>query len=330
MANETLTSTISNRTAAHAATQMLVRALPYLVLEKFGQTYVLPTNDTKVVKFRRFEPLDATPVALTEATTPAAKALSVSDVTCTVAQYGDRVIISDMVMDTNEDPVLSQATEVLGEQAAQVIENMRIGVLNATTNVMYAGNVSALASVVAPIALADVRRVSRKMKNQLARPITSIVRSTPSFDTAAVQPAYVWVVHPSMEADIRGIAGFKDAIDYGSVSPWENEIGAVENVRFLWSTLMPVQADAGGNKNSTVSTTGTKADVYTSFVIAKDSFGLVPLKGKNALTPIVVNPTPSDSDPLGQRGHVAWKTAQTAVILNSNWLVKFLCAVTEY
>ncbi len=144
MATINTTTSISNRTNAYAATEMLRRALPYLVLEKFGQPHPLPTNSTKVIKFRRFEPLDATPTALTEATTPTAKAMTYTDVSATVVQYGDRVTISDMVMDTNEDPILNQAVEVLGEQAAQVIENMRMGVLNATTNVMYAGGVSSL------------------------------------------------------------------------------------------------------------------------------------------------------------------------------------------
>lgn len=324
------TSTISNRTCAHAATQMLVRALPYLVLEKFGQTYVLPTNSTKVVKFRRFEALDATPQVLVEATTPPAKALVPTDVTATVSQYGDRVIISDMVMDTNEDPVLKSAVEVLGEQAAQMIENVRVGVLNATTNVVYSDTASAPGGVAKPIVLGDVRKVLRKMRAQMARPITSIVRSTPSFDTKNIQPSYVWIVHPSMEADIRSIPGFKDAVDYGQQSAWENEIGSVEGIRFIWTTLMPVSPDTGAAPTGVESTTGTKADVYTSFVIARDSYGIVPLKGANALTPIVVNPNPSDSDPLGQRGHVGWKTCQTAVILNSAWLIKFMCAVTKY
>jgi hypothetical protein len=33
---------------------MLDRAMPLLQLEKFGQTYVLPTNSTQTAKFRRY------------------------------------------------------------------------------------------------------------------------------------------------------------------------------------------------------------------------------------------------------------------------------------
>jgi N4-gp56 family major capsid protein len=43
---------------------------------------------------------------------------------------------------------------------------------------------------------------------------------------------------------------------------------------------------------------------------------------------MVVNPKPSDSDPLAQRGHVAWKSMQKAVILNDAWMVRVEVAVT--
>lgn len=64
--------------------------------------------------------------------------------------------------------------------------------------------------------------------------------------------------------------------------------------------------DAGGNKGTMVSTSGVKADVYPIIYLAAHAAASVPLKGKNAITaPIVRNPgTISDSDKLGQRGHV--------------------------
>lgn len=79
---------ISPRTAAYAEKELLKRGLPYLVLEKFGQPTTLPSNSTKVIKWRRYNALPNTPVALTEGVTPAGQALTVTDVTATLAQYG--------------------------------------------------------------------------------------------------------------------------------------------------------------------------------------------------------------------------------------------------
>ena len=126
---------ISPRTAAFAAKKLLKRGLPFLVLEKFGQSVTLPAFNSKVIKFRRYTSLPTTPTALTEGVTPSGQVLSAQDVTTTLVQYGDVATITDVVLDTHEDPVLNEAVELLGEQSAQMIEKMRFGVLKSGTSV---------------------------------------------------------------------------------------------------------------------------------------------------------------------------------------------------
>ena len=318
---------ISPRTAAYAEKELLKRGLPFLVLEKFGQAKPLPSNSTKVMKFRRYSALSNTPVTLTEGVTPASQQLSVVDVTATLSQYGGLTTISDVILDTHEDNTLNEAVNLLGEQAAQMIEKMRFGVLKAGTNVLYA-NGAARNAVNTAISLTLQRRAVRALKRQNARFITSIVRSTPSYGTEAVAPGYVALIHPDVEADVRGLAGFVPAEKYGSMTPWENELGKCEDVRYVSSTIFEPFADAGGAKGSMLSTSGTSADVYPVLYVARDAYGIIALKGMFALTPMVVNPKPSDSDPLAQRGHVSWKAYQTAVILNDAWLVRAEVAAT--
>lgn len=331
MAGTTTTSDISNRTAVWAVARMLYRATPYLVFEKFGQTTVLPNNSTKVAKFRRFDALDATPNTLTEGVTPTAKTLSVTDVTATLVQYGDLVTISDVVQDTNEDPVLREGTEVLGEQAAEMIETVRYGVLKAGTNVYYA-NGSYRSAVNTKMSKTLQRKCVRYLKGQKGRMITKIVKSTPSYATQNVAPSYVAICHPDCEADIRDMSGFVDVKDYGSTSPWENELGSCEGVRYIYSTIISPWTDAGGTYNgggyATISTSGSNSDVYPILFLARDAYGIVPLKGQASLTPMVVNPKATDSDPLAQRGHISWKSMQTCVILNQAWMVRAEVAAT--
>lgn len=317
------TSVISNRTAAYAVAEFLVRALPLLVFEKFGQTYPLPMNSTTVAKFRRFEALDATPVVLTEGVTPTAKALSVTDVPATLVQYGDVVAITDVVVDTCEDPTLKQAIEVLGEQAALMIEKTRYNVLVAGTNVYFA-NGSARTDVNTPITLNLQRKIIRAMKRQNAMPITTIVKSTPAFNTQSIGSGFVAICHTDCEADIRNMSKFVAVENYGSLQAMEGEIGACENIRYILSTVMTSWANGGGNAGGhVVSTAGTNADVYPILFLAKNAYGIVPLKGKAAMTPSVLNPgVPSKSDPLGQRGYVGWKSMQTTVILNQAFMVR--------
>ena len=326
--------TLSTMANVYVVAKMLIRALPYLVFEKFGQAYPLPTRSTKTAKFRRFESLDATPTALTEGVTPTAQTFTVTDIEATVTQYGNLVTMTDVLLDTNDSPVMEQVTQIVGEQAAETVENMRIGVLLGGTNVEYA-NGAARTDVNTPLTLPLQRRITRKLKNQKARFLTDSIKSTPRFYTESISPCFVAVCHPDCEADIRSLPHFQDVKDYGNTTPWENEIGAVEGVRYLFTTLMKSWPDAGGTKTNAasetmVSTTGTKADVYPILFLAKDAYGLIPLKGAESLTPVIINPTHSESDPLAQRAHVAWKTMQTCVILNQAWMVRAEVAVTAY
>ena len=317
---------ITPRTAAYVAVDLLKRGLPFLVLEKFGQAKPIPNNKTKSVVFRRYESLPYTPKALAEGVTPAATSLTKTDITANLTQYGDRVQISDVVADTHEDPVLREATDILGEQAANMIETVRFNVVKAGTNVFYA-NGSARNAVTGNITTALQRKVTRALKRQNARKITSVIRSTANYGTENVAPSFVALVHPDMESDIRDMTGFTATEKYGTLSPWENEIGKVEDCRYLTSTIFAPWADAGGAVGTNISTAGTASDVDPVLYIARDSYGIVPLKGQSSLTPMVVNPKPSDSDPMAQRGHVSWKSMQTAVILNDLWMARLEVAV---
>ena len=321
---------ISPRTAAYAARELLKRALPFLVLERFGQSRPIPKNETKSVKFRRYEaiPIDTTP--LVEGVTPASVKLTHTDVTATLKQYGKLTTITDVILDTHEDPVLKEAVLILGEQAAQTLETVRFNVLKAGTNVQYT-NGSARTAVNTVIDKSTIRKAVRALERQNARKFTSIVKSSTNYDTHPIQPAYWAVCHVDLDGDLRDVAGFIGAEKYGTEPPIEMEIGSIEGVRFIKSTIFTAftGSAAGGTPGSMISTDGSNADVYPTLVFGRDAYGIVPLKGEGAVTPMVVNPKPSDSDPMAQRGHVSWKAYHVAVILNEAWMVRIESAATD-
>lgn len=319
---------ISPRTAAYAAVELLKRGMPYLCLEKFGQSKPQPGNKTLSMIFRRYESLALATTPLQEGVTPSSKKLTATDITMTLSQYGDLIEITDVIADTHEDPVFQEAQNVTGEQAAKTVETIRYGILKGCSNKYYA-NGTARTDVNTPITIGKQRKVTRGLKRQNAEMITSYVRSTPNFNTENVAPAFICVTHTDAETDIRGLTGFIDVKDYGSMTPYENEVGSAESVRYLISNLYTPYADGGGDKGAHISTTGVKADVYPYIFIGRNSYAISALKGKYAITPIVINPVPSKSDPLGQRGSVSWKTYQGAVILNDLWMAVLEAAVVE-
>jgi N4-gp56 family major capsid protein len=338
---------ISPAVAAYSVVRMLDRAMPYLCFEKFGQTYVLPQNNTQIAKFRRYFltgatgsagtgsgdfniPLATTP--LVEGVTPSGSTLANQDYTVQLAQYGDFVTITDVIEDTHTDPVLEQSTSILGEQAAVTVETLRFNVLKAGTNVFYANQVAGRASIITAITLADQRRVTTALNRQNAKKITSVVASTPDYNTKSVEASYVGIVHPDCETDIRTMTGFKPVADYGPhTAPWENEIGSVEQCRYLSTTVAEPWVDSGGTAvtNSLRFTTANSAcDVYPVIYFARDAFGIVPLKGKTSMTPMVVNPKPAAGDPLGQRGTVGWKLWNATVILQEAFMARLEVGAT--
>lgn len=318
---------IAPRTAAHAVRDLLRRALPYLCIEKFGQSYVLDNNSTTSAKFRRYEALPLATVPLVEGVTPNGRPLSKTDVTATLVQYGDWVELTDVIQDAHEDKVLGEYMMILGEQAAQTLEAVRWGVLRGGTNVFYA-NGGARNAVNTTLTLSLQRKCTRALMNQNASLITSVSKSTPDWGSQSIEAAYIAIGHTNIDAVVRGLTGYVNPKNYTFSDKWANEIGAVENVRYLSSTLFTPFADAGGAAGGNfLSTTGTNCDVYPIIFIARDAYAVVPLKGQNSITPMVVNPSPSKGDPLGQRGSVGWKAMQATVILNDAFLVRAEVAI---
>lgn len=319
---------ISPRTAGYAQKELLARAQPYLVIQKFAQTKPLPSRSSKQQVFRRYEKFPRTPNALTEGVTPSSRQLTATDVAVTLVQYGDLVQVSDIIEDTHEDPALNEAVGILGEQAAEMLETVAYNVIKAGTNVIYA-NGSARTAVNTPLAKAHVRRAVKLLKRQNARKVTKVLRSTPAYGTENVNGAYIALVHPDCEGDVREIAGFVPVEKYGSLPPYEGEIGKVEDTRFIVSTIFDAWANGGATTSTMESTGGSVADVYPVIVFGQDAFACVPLKGKTSVTPMVVKAKPSDSDPLAQRSKAGWKAMFAAVILNDAWMVRIEVAATK-
>lgn len=323
---------ISPAVAASAAVEMLKRGQPHLIIQQFGQSKPLGKNQTDTQKFRRYERLSAATTALTEGVTPTGSTPTKTDYTATLAQYGDYLELTDVIQDLHTDPVLQEFSGMIGEQAALTVETIAFGVIKAGTT-LYRANGTARTDINTPLTRDLQRKAIRGLKRQLARPFTKKISSSPNFGAESVRAGFIGLIHPDLQATVEDMEGFKDMADYAGPY-YEGEIGAVGDCRYCMSTIFESWADAGGayagSGTAMISTTGVNADVYPVIYLAPDAFGVVPLKGKNAITPMVLNPNVvRGGDPLGQRGSVGWKTYFTAVILNQSWMARVECAVAE-
>ena len=323
---------INQRTAAWAATEMLEHARPIIVLSDYGQSKPMPKNKAEQVKFRRPVPYVVSTTQLTEGVTPTSHKTSYVDVPATMGQYGDLAEITDRVDDLSEDPVLKDMSMLSGEQAAETIEMVTWGVIKGGTNVVYAASANtARTDVATSISLQAQRTCTRFLNAQRGRKITSKMSSSVQYGTEAVDAAYLAFGHTDMEQDIRDIPGFVPCEKYGTTRPLPYELGKVENVRYILTPLLEAFLNSGASASGTgMVTSGSLVDVYPIVVIAKEAYGVVPLRGSGAIHPTVLNPgIPSKSDPLGQRGFVGWKTWFVAVVLNQAWIVRMEVGATD-
>jgi N4-gp56 family major capsid protein len=322
---DTTYGVINQRTAAWATKEMLSHAEPILVLSKFGQNKPLPKNQADTVKFRRPNPFPVSTTPLVEGVQPTAQALTYTDVTVGINQYGGVTKITDVVADLAEDPVLKDASMLSGEQAAETVEMVTFGAIKAGTSVVFDTPAhTARNQVNTALSLGAVRAAVRALKSARGKPVNSMLDGSVKIGTKPIEGGYIAFGHTDLEADIRNLPGFIAVAEYGSRKPLcPEEVGSVENVRFILSPLLAPFLGAGASVTGTglESVGGANVDVYPLIVVAKEAYGVVPLKGSKSIQPSVLNPgTPSKSDPLGQVGYVGWKCYFAATILNETWL----------
>lgn len=325
-------SGISQRTNVYAERQMLAHAEPQIVLGKFGMSKMMPKNKSATIKFRRPIPFTASTTPLQEGVTPTARPFEYEDVSVPLQQYGDVVTITDVIEDTHEDPVLNDASEICGENAGRTFEALNYGVLKAGTNVFYA-NGSARSAVNTALSLPKQRAVTRALKAQKAKKIAKMLSSSPDTMTEPVEASYVAVGHTDLENDLRALSGFIPVAQYGQSKPLcEEEVGRVEDVRYILTADLGSILDAGGTAGSMVSNGSSNADVYPILYFGREAYGTVALKGSKDL--MAVEPTiisagqKTKDDPLGQRGYVGWKSWHACLILNQLWMARLEVAAT--
>ncbi len=325
---------ISPRTAGFATKELLERGQHLLTLERFGQVDPQGRNKTKTRMWRRYLSLPRAVAPLAEGITPAGQRLNYVDVETTLEQFGDLVWLTDVIMDTHEDPVLQESMKICGEQAAETVEVLRYNVLRAGTNVFFPSTATTRATVNSPPTRGMFELIYRSMKRNKAREVTEIVKPSALISTEPVESAYFVVGHTDLEADISAIPGFVPRANYSNVgASLPGEIGKIKQFRIILTALAEPWLQVGASGTDYLSggvpvTEAALCDVYPLLIFGRDCYGIVPLQGENVVKIAARNPNYEVSDPLAQRGFVSWKTYQASVILNQLWIGRAEVAAT--
>ena len=157
---------------------------PNLVHDQFGQEKPIPQGSGKTIEFRKYDSLPKATTPLTEGVTPDGSNLNVTTVTATVQEYGAYVTISDMLKLTAIDNNITEALQLLGDQAGRTLDTITRDVLAGGTNVNYCGGRTSRASLTTSdkLTVLDIEKAATQLK----------AVNAPTFDGD-----YVAIIHPS-------------------------------------------------------------------------------------------------------------------------------------
>lgn len=285
---------------------MLTKARPLLVHGKWGQVRDIPRNNTDNIRFRRYSLLTSITDPLVEGVTPSLDTLSVTNVDATVQQYGRGFLLTDKLMFTTLDPILMEVADILGENAANTLDQLTREELATTTTIQYASTATTNGTVTSAMKVtkAEVQEAVRTLKNNNAKKITSMVNASDGFNTSPLDACYIGIVHPNTTYDLKNIPGFVRVEEYGQRQAMPGEVGALDEVRFIETTNAKVYSSAGSGS----------IDVYGTLIMASNFYALSRISGE-AMKNIVEGPG-GNADPLHQRQTSAWKATFVATILN--------------
>jgi len=322
MANNTQTSLASGIKTQYER-RLLTRALPRLVHGRWGMTARL--NKVGAYELRKYGALSAVTSALTEGTTPSEQsAISLTLVTITPSFYGAWLGYTDELEMTVFDPIISEFSSILGEQAGLSADTLIRNVLTDGATKDYAG-----ASSTSRVTVGSADKIS------YAEFITQIA----ALEAANALPAdgddFIVIMHPNSWAllmqDATFVAMFQQEASRENNSPIRS--GYVGH-------LLRTKIFVSSNSRSYAAGGEGAVDVYSMLFIAREAYGYVGMAGS---FPNLVDNAPETShnmtgqgvkpveiivkqlgsagadDPLNQRATIGWKMSLGVAMTNSAW-----------
>jgi N4-gp56 family major capsid protein len=209
------------------------------------------------VTFTIFSELDDATSTLTETSDVTAVAMADSQVTVTLAEYGNTINTTAKLRGTSFLDVDAVAANLIGYNAGSSIDTVVANVLKAASNVIYGGGGSTTpvsnASVQAEdiIEANDVRKATAQLRGSKAQTFNGL---------------YMGFIHPDVSYDLRretGAAAWRDPHVYvDTANIYNGEIGVFEAVRFIETPRAPL--DLTGGSASTV-------DLYSTLIMGRQS-----------------------------------------------------------
>lgn len=270
---------------------LLDRLIDEVQLYKFAKKSALPKNVGSIITWRIFKSLALPAAPLVEGVTPNPVDLSIVQFQSTIAQHGSFVKLTDFVEMIAIDPVLTETSQLLGEQAAEYVDKLIRTQLYLGANVYRAGAVATDALVQSgtqTITVADLNAMVRIFKRNNVKPFA--------------EGKYMLLITPEVEADLKNLATINASwVDIAKYGPNEmvlkGEIGSFMGFKMVIDNNLEVGTAAG------------ETLVHKCLAFGMDAFGVVEVEGGGGRPGIIYKGLGSagTDDPLDQTQTLGWK-----------------------
>lgn len=244
----------------YIADETLPLARRQLVAYQFGDPLELPKGFGTTYTATRYQriPLPFAPVA--EGVPPPGETMTIQQVTATVLQWADRIIITDVAEMTIKHPLFKKATELVALQVAETLERNTMVALMAGTQVNYvnrrgsrgalvAGDVLDTFTVIRTDQALETLGAPRYMGDeQTDTKISAEAGGARASENPRAMPHYAAIIHPAVVADFRQNPTVINAWTYSDLNRLYNfEAGEWSGIRFCKSNMVP---SFNGNANN--------------------------------------------------------------------------------
>jgi N4-gp56 family major capsid protein len=277
-------SNFSSDVVAYIADETLPLARRQLVAYQFGDPLELDKGRGTTYQATRYNRLPLPFTTLSEGVPPIGQTMSISTVTATAQQWGDKVTITDVAEMTIYHPLFKKAIELTALQLGETLERNCFNSLMAGTQVNYvnsrgsrgalvAGDVLDSQTVIRTTAALQTLGAPRYMGDEMTdTKLDADAGGAKASSNPRSMPHYVALIHTLVVGDFRQNSTVVNAWTYSDLNRLYNyEVGEWSGMRFCATNMIPSFTGVA-QVNGTAGTAGSLAtNTYYIIVTASDT-----------------------------------------------------------
>lgn len=235
---------------------------PKLIHDQFADKHNIPKGSGKTIEFRKYLPLKKALTPIVEGVTPKGNNLDVSILTAEVHQYGDYIVLADILILAAIDNNIVQATKLLASQAGRTLDTVTREVMAGGTNVYFAPIVNADGTETVVNGRHLLTKDNKFTPDCAFRGKTALAAQNAS----TIDDCYVGIIHPYVSYDVMRHPEWIDVSKYATPENYyKGEIGKIGGVRFVESTEAKIFCGDNLAIDSRTLTVSSVADQVVTF-----------------------------------------------------------------